>query len=224
MARSRLARRARHARRNGKKTSPSSSPAKRNPPTLNDMAGMVLPSFGAYGGTRLIGRITQVQVAKRWPRWAKHAAALSSLVSFGAAWVLAHRVKAVARYHTPIVIGAGVASLQTLVQTYLPWLGWMTADVQPGDLKLAAPAQRTQPQMTASGGMGMGHTIFDEADAMSDHGAPEWGTYNDAFDQGRQAAPAAPESTDEAAADHSMDEMLADLDVDDGMGNGIFAN
>lgn len=199
---------------------PPGVPWTKNPPVLEDFTDMILPGFGGYGATRLLGRITHVQVAKRWPRFGKHAAALSAVAAFGASWFAAHRVKWLARYHTPIVVGAGIAALKTLVQTYLPWLGWMTADVTDGDTKALPPGQQANPAEATS----MGHTIFDEVDSAGQ----EWATYNDAFDQGsyKNQAPAhtPAESPAAADADQAMGEMLSELGVEDDLGAGIFAN
>lgn len=201
---------------------PPGVPWTKNPPMLEDFTDMILPGFGGYGATRLLGRITHVQVAKRWPRFGKHAAALSAVAAFGASWFAAHRVKWLAKYHTPIVVGAGIAALKTLVQTYLPWLGWMTADVQEGDTR-ALPGAAANPALEG----GMGHTIFDEADAAGQ----EWATYNDAFDQGSYRGQQPPHQQPQAAAnpadaeaDAAMGDMLQDLGVEDDLGQGIFAN
>lgn len=238
MARSKLARRYRRnstpdkprSKKLRKKTwtgppgRPPGVPWTKNPPVLEDFTDMILPGFGGYGATRLLGRITHVQVAKRWPRFGKHAAALSAVAAFGAAWFAAHRVKALSRYHTPIVVGAGIAALKTLVQTYLPWLGWMTADVQEGDTRALPPGQTANP----GGATSMGHSIFDEIDDQVPGGEQTWSTYNDAFDQGsyKNQAPAhAPAETPAAAdADAAMGEMLSELGVEDDLGQGIFAN
>jgi hypothetical protein len=237
MARSKLARRYRRNSSSPTKTKkmkkktwtgppgrPPGVPWTKNPPMLEDFTEMILPGFGGYGATRLLGRITHVQVAKRWPRFGKHAAAISAVAAFGAAWFAAHRVKALSRYHTPIVVGAGIAALKTLVQTYLPWLGWMTADVQDGDTKaLPAPGQTSNGEATA-----MGHSIFDEIDDAGPQGSQEWATYNDAFDKGsyRDQVPAHPPGgpQSDAAADAAMGEMLSELGVEDDLGQGIFAN
>jgi hypothetical protein len=39
--------------------------------------------------------------------------------TFAAAWLGAHRVKALAKYHHPIVIGTGLAAAQSLVLMFL---------------------------------------------------------------------------------------------------------
>jgi hypothetical protein len=237
MARSKLARRYRRNSSDKTKTKklkkktwtgppgrPPGVPWTKNPPVLEDFTDMILPGFGGYGATRLLGRITHVQVAKRWPRFGKHAAAISAVAAFGAAWFAAHRVKALSRYHTPIVVGAGIAALKTLVQTYLPWLGWMTADVQDGDTKALPAGAQANPGETATS---MGHSIFDEIDDAAPQGTQEWATYNDAFDKGsyRNQSPAhTAESPAAADADAAMGEMLSDLGVEDDLGQGIFAN
>jgi hypothetical protein len=139
-----------HAKRKVRvrKNAAEAAPAKRaiaNPPMGTDIVQFILPGFAAYAGTRFLNRIVFTQMNKRWPKYSKHAAALSSVASFLAVWLLGHKIKRIEKYHTPIVVGAAIASMQTLVQTYLPKYGWIVSDVSAaqyknGSKQLPAPA------------------------------------------------------------------------------------
>jgi hypothetical protein len=81
-------------------------------------------------------------VQRRWPKFGKHAAALGAVGAFGGSWFLAHRIKKLAPYHDAIVVGSGIAALQTIVRTYVPKYGWIVSDYKPEDLSQAKqPAQ-----------------------------------------------------------------------------------
>jgi hypothetical protein len=56
-----------------------------------------------------------------------------------AAWLLAHRIPKIAKFHTPIIIGSSIAAVQSLVQTYLPQYGWLVGDITPEAHQVAAP-------------------------------------------------------------------------------------
>lgn len=109
-----------------------------NPPVGTDLLHSVLPGFGAYAATRLLSRIVYSLVQRKWPKLGKHAAALAATGAFGTAWLGAHRIQRLAPYHDVIVIGSGVAALQTIVRTYLPRYGWIVADPKPADVQPAA--------------------------------------------------------------------------------------
>jgi hypothetical protein len=123
-----------------------------NPPMLQDFTHVLLPGFGAYAATRFLQRIVFSVVSKRWPRFGKHAHAASGAAAFGAVWLLAHKIKATAKYHDGIVLGSGIAALQGVAQAYLPKYAWLTSDVQASDVAkprvLTAPA----PSAAATGG------------------------------------------------------------------------
>lgn len=170
MARSKL------LKRYGKKTKasrPRSNPAS-NPPMFMDLVEFIGPGFGAFAATRMASRVVAIQVAKRWPRVAPHAGVVASGASFLAAWLLAHRVKVLERFHTPIVVGAGIATLQTAVQTWFPKLGWIVSDATPE----VAAASTTAALPAATG----------DDDLMDVTNSEEgWHVMNDAHDAGRFA-------------------------------------
>ena len=124
----RLHRRYKHrrSRRSGSDPAP-----RRNPPLFADLAEWVGPGFAGFAATRFATRVAATQIAKRKPSWGKHVGAGVSVGAFLAAWFLAHRVRWLAKYHTPITVGAAIAALQSIIQLYIPRLGWMLADATP---------------------------------------------------------------------------------------------
>jgi hypothetical protein len=141
-----------------------------NPPMFMDLVEFIGPGFAAFAATRMATRVTALQIAKRWPKMAPHAGVAASGASFLAAWLLAHKVKFLERFHTPIVVGAGIALLQTAVQTWIPRLGWMVSDATP---EIAVASQQALP---ATGD-------DDLIDVTNDEDS--WATFNDAHDAGR---------------------------------------
>lgn len=217
MARSKLVKRNK-ARRRRRHTESGSSGPRRNPPLFTDLMSDILPGFGGYAATRFASRISTQVIAKKFPKLARHAGVLSSVAAFGAAWWGAHRVKMLAKYHTPIVVGSGLATIATFIQTYLPGLGWMISEV--GAAEIAAT---TNGKQLAAGDDVIVDTTFE----------PNWNAYNDAYDAGRyqrevlpgQTLPQSAATGEPAAAEMSMEELLGDLDSDPskvGAVGGIF--
>lgn len=182
---------------------------KRNPPLFTEVAEWAVPGFVGFAATRGITRITTNQVAKRLPHYAAHAGAISSIAAFLAGWWFLNRVKFLEKYHTPIVVGAAIATAQSLVQIYTPaWASWLLADPTT-DLNAAAlPAAADDTQSAAlPAGMSVVH------DDPNDY------VYNDAYDAGRQSAPSQPQQSPPAQQATNGEDDLSDLQVD----NGIFA-
>ncbi len=176
---------------------------RKNPAGLSAMATFVGTGFGGFAVTRATSRIMGTAIAKKWPRAAKHAAALIAVGVAGAAWFWGDRIKALAKYHTPIVAGAGIAAAQTLIQTYVPRYGWL----------IGSPLEE-------GGGTTPGQT---QQIAAGSDGDSEWFTYNDAMDAGRYAdetaaLPSAQERGDATPGSDALDDLLAEMDTDGGMG------
>lgn len=221
-----MARRRRLHKRYGskrKRNPETSSRPRANPPLLQEVAEFIGPGFAAFAATRMLTRMAAVQIAKRKPSWAKHAGVLASLGSFAAAWLGAHRVKMLEKYQTPLMVGAGIAALQSMIQLYIPSLGWMISDSTPeiGDATAnALPATVTQQQQIAA------------AQLQPVNEDPAWYTYDDKYDAGRYAKETAATPPQTAAAPKSQvqkeEDLLADLNLDDDSGGsanmGIFSN
>lgn len=201
MARSRL-----HRRYNGSETRP-------NPPLFTDLMEFVVPGFVGFATTRFATYIAATQIAKRKPSLGKHVGVGVSIGAFLAAWFLAHRLKGVAKYHTPIVVGSAIAALQSILQLYFPKIGWMVGDATP---EIAAAHEEAQQ-------------IAEHADLEPVEIDPNEFTYNDSYDAGRYSAPPSskvgkmPKPTPSA----SKDDDLSDLEIDDAIGSqnlGVFSN
>lgn len=156
--------------------------AKHNPPLVTDLAEFVLPGFGGFAAARFVTRCAATQVAKRAPSWGRHAGAVAAVGTFGAAWFLAHKWKWLERWHTPIVVGSAIAALQSLIQLYLPMIGWMVSDATPEIAAGSAAVPSVQDRQLAQ--MRLQPTDED----------PNEFVYNDAYDPGRYAGQNGPAS------------------------------
>jgi hypothetical protein len=157
----------------------------------------------------LLSYVAATQVARRNPSWGKHIGAVAAGGSFLAAWLLAHRVKFLEKHHTPIVVGSAIAAIQSLVQLYLPQLGWMLADpsMQVEQAKLGAAATSQLAEL---------HPVNLD---------PNEYTYNDAFDPGRLAEVATPKRTPTGPATSGQtppirQQMTEDDIISDAIGGG----
>lgn len=188
------------------KRNPDSGSPRSNPPLLMDLAEFIGPGFAAFAATRFGTRIAATQIAKRKPSWGKHAGALASVGAFLAAWLLAHRVKFLAKYSTPIAVGAGIAAAQSIIQLYIPKLGWMVADASPE----IATAAATPTQLPAGSPQPVGRLPADMEYVDED---PAQYTWNDSYDAGRNTTPA---HAQQQAQQTPVDEMM-DVDLDEEM-------
>ena len=202
MARSGLKRYRKKYRRN-----PSESTSSSSRPMLEEIGAFVGPGFVGFAATRFLTRIASQTIAKKKPSLGKHAGALASVGSFLAAWLLAHKWRAISRYQMPLIVGSGLAAAQSLLQLYVPKLGWMVADCSP---ELAAAKQSSQ----------LGPNAADLEPVDED---PSLYVYNDSFDAGRMSST----SSGGNAASSNEDSDLTDLDLGEEVGNtqnlGIFS-
>ncbi len=189
----------------------SRNPARSNPPLITDLMEFVVPGFAGFGATRLLSYVAATQVARRKPSWGKHIGAIAAGGSFLAAWLLIHRVKFLEKHHTPIVVGSAIAAIQSLLQLYLPQLGWMLADptMQVEQAKQVAAATTQLAEL---------HPVNLD---------PNEYTYNDAFDPGRYAeVPPAPRQTNgkvgpATSGPAQQTEQMSDDDIiNDAIGGG----
>lgn len=202
MARSRMHRR--YTRNPG-----TPAPKKNNPPLFTDLLEFVGPGFASFAATRFATRITSTQIAKVRPNLSKHAGAGISVAAFLAAWFLAHRVKWLEKYHTPITVGAAIAALQSLIQIYVPKLGWMISDASPEiDAAVAAP------QLAAA---------RESADLQPVDVDPNEFTYDDSYDAGRYSKTGykpgqSPPIMNRGDGNDEAD--ISDIAMDDAIGQG----
>lgn len=178
---------------------------KANPPLMSEIGEFIIPGFAGFAGTRLLTRIAATQVAKYKPELASHAGALTSIGAFLAAWFLAHRLKWTAQYQQPLVVGAGLALIQSLLQLYFPKLGWIVSDASPEIADASVASQiAAQPQvLTTPNGK-----QYRAQDVQAIHADPNEFTYDDSYDAGRM-------SRDPTSPTQSDADALADLELED---------
>lgn len=214
MARSRLHKR---YKRRYRRNPDGGGSARSNPPLFTDLAEFIGPGFAGFAATRLLTYVTATQIAKRAPKLGKHAGAAASVGSFLAAWFLANRWKWLAKYQMPLVVGSGIAALQSLLQLYVPKIGWMVSDASPQVGQIAA--------RSAKASIGPNP---DDLQPIDDD--PDEYVYNDSYDAGRMDA--TQHAADQRAATGAssappVDDDLADLDLEE-LGQtqnmGIFNN
>lgn len=210
MARSRL------HRRYGRRPRSKDSGPRHNPPLLSDLTEWIAPGFAGFAATRFLTYIAATQIAKRKPSLGKHAGAVASVGSFLAAWYLADKVKYLAKYQMPLVVGSGLAAVQSLLQLYVPKVGWIVSDATP-ELAAQQPQQQLPPGVTSSDQL---REIDDDPNAY---------VYNDSFDAGRVSSPQQRADRQPAATDvasQTDEDLLAELDLEDQAGQaanlGIF--
>jgi len=213
MARSRL------HRRYGKKK-PKSNPVRHNPPLVTDLVEFVVPGFGSFAASRFLTRIASTQVEQRFPSWGKHAGAIAAAGTFLGAWLLAHKWKWLERWHTPIVVGSAIAGLQSVIQLYIPMLGWMVSDATPELAATSAAASQLTAQTTAL------------AQLQPTNYDPNEYTYDERYDAGRLSPVQPPHRTGGAGAPSPDSQQASDMSPEDmaindaigGASLGVFQN
>jgi len=107
----------------------------------------VAPGFGAYAATRFLSRAAFTIADKRKMKSAKHVAVGVGLGTAAAVWAFGDRVKQTQKFYEPILIGAGTAAVQGLIQAYMPRYGWMTGDLPKASPVAAAPSAPSLSEM-----------------------------------------------------------------------------
>jgi hypothetical protein len=209
----------RTARRYRRKHGKSSTSLISNPPLFTDIVMFVGPGFGGYAASRVATKVVSRIAGKlNKPALSKHLGALASVGAFVGAWLLAHKWKPIAKYHTPVVVGSGIAMLHTLAQTYLPGIAVMMDPLagNAGRSPVSLPAPSAQGAITPDGN--------------------EYFTYNDMFDAGVYANEVAPPSevpgspaqqAESAEGEDTLSDLMAELGADGmdlGGDTGIFSN
>lgn len=174
---------------------------------MTDLVEFIGPGFASFAVTRFATRLAAQQLGARKPSWGKHAGALVSAGAFLSAWFLAHRWKWLERWHTPIVVGSAIAAIQSIVQLYIPRVGWML-DAVPEEIT-ATP--QTTAELAATQLSKLGLRAVDED--------PNEYTYNDEYDPGLYSKPQQPPGVQADVSDLAMDDAVGQS------GNlGVFQN
>lgn len=194
-----------------------------NPPLLSDLVEYALPGLGGFILTKFVANLASSQIAKRWPRFAKHAGAVSSLTSFLGAWWFGHKVKFLARWHSPIVVGSGIATAHNLIQIYFPEkLAWMVGSPRQAAVQALVAEQQKQARIAP---VSSAPALPDHLEELTDD--PAWYTFNDSYDGGRYKQGPANSPTQGPPADATavIDTDGNPLDDDiEGLATGLFAN
>lgn len=208
---SKLVRRYKRKKRRNPDDAPASSSSSGGLIALGEIGEYVIPGFAGFATARLGTRIAAVQIGKRRPTWGKHAGAAAAVLAFVAAWTLAHRVKVLKKYQLPLVIGSGLAAIQSLIQLYMPGLGWMVSDAST-ELDAGTQVQQVTAGAAASQLPAGLSPVNDD---------PSNFVYSDAYDAGRMDSQQ--QAADQQAANTSgtVDESMFD-DLDEQQNMGIF--
>lgn len=180
-------------------------------PDVGEVLELAIPGFAAFGASTLATRATTVFVAGKAPSMAKHAGVLTAAGVVALAWFFTRKSKFLHQYQTPIVVGTIIAGLKSVLQLYLPSLGWVVSDPTP---ELAAgsdaAALATTPQVALPQGF---KPVQDD---------PNLYTFDDRFDGSQQAQQSEGAG---GAVQSAEDQLLADLEADQQKnGLGIFGN
>ena len=213
------------ATRKARRKNPDDAPAprtyaRRNPPLKTDLVQFLGPAVGAYAVTRFTGRGLHL-FGSRWPAFQKHLRPLGNLLAFAAAWLASHKWKRLEKYHTPIVVGSGLALIQSLVQTYLPGLAWLL-DAEPARAVLAFPATAPSPTGAVNGFRRRPRVRYVSPGELSSAEVEEM------HEEAQAAAPEAQAAAPEEPEPGEEEAMLADLLGDDeemaDLYGGVFKN
>lgn len=198
-------------------------PVLSNPPLFTDLLEYMAPGVGGFVITKLVANLASSQIAKRWPRFAKHAGALGSISSFLGAWWFGHKVRFLSRWHSPITVGSGIAAAHNLMQIYFPdKVAWLIGSPKHAAQQALVAEQQKQARIAPAGAM---PALPDHLEEVDDD--PSWYTFSDAYDGGRYTQGAASNPTKAPPADASavVDTDAAPLDDDiEDLATGLFAN
>ena len=132
---------------------------RKNPGKLEATAYSLAAGVAGYAVSKFASRLAYAQTIKRFPKVANHAKALTPVAAaFGVHFGSKYWSKS-AEYTEEITIGASVAAVQAIVQTYLPKFAWLISDVQASEYQ--APAVKMPS--TASSSV----DLFEEFEEMS---------------------------------------------------------
>jgi len=95
------------------------------------VATSIAAGFAGYAATRLISRVAYSQAVKKWPKASKHIHFASSAITGLGIFFGSKYSKKTKDYQEELIIGSGIAILQSALQTYMPKFGWVVSDVDP---------------------------------------------------------------------------------------------
>lgn len=187
----------------------------------------ILPAAASYVGARLVGRILRMTVGQKIAggRLQKHFGPLGNLCALLSAYYGSKKINAIRPYQQELIIGAGIALFQSILETYIPALSHF-ADAQPQltaapqKVGLAGAHQAIRPRRTrfvVPGELDSEKAIYNQriAEAQSQNIHAEAQEVDDEYPQSAVNGETI-EYVDE------IDEAMGD--ADDDLNSGIFAN
>lgn len=132
----------------------SKRPKKKNPITESaavDFGMQVGAGFAGYTATRFAMRMMYSQAVKRWPQLAQHLGVLTSAVTATGVYFGTRYWDRAEEYNQSATIGAGIAVLQSIIQTYVPKLGWIVSDMDPSQYAPKALPEANLDDLSAFG-------------------------------------------------------------------------
>lgn len=113
--------------------------------TWSEIANAAVPGLVAYGLGCAAGRIGYKLGKRKSVGFAKHAGPLSSVAFAVGASYAAKKIDYLARWDLSITVGAWIAALKSIAQTYIPQYGWIFNDWHMDDvLPMAQPDDPAQ--------------------------------------------------------------------------------
>lgn len=126
-----------------RKAKAKSNPEKKQ---VMEFGANVGAGFAGYAATRFISRVAYSQALKRFPKASSHVHVAASALGAAGVYFGSKHWEKVDEYHEAAAIGAGIALLQTTMQTYLPKFGWLVSDVSEDQYTRKKKVKRTLPE------------------------------------------------------------------------------
>jgi hypothetical protein len=125
--------------------------ARSNPETKQaiELATNVGAGFAGYAATRLLSRMAYATALKRFPKGSPYIHIAASALSATGVYFGSKHWSKVDEYHEAASIGAGIAVMQTALQTLAPKLGWIVSDVSADQYVAKAKRELPAADMTS---------------------------------------------------------------------------
>lgn len=136
----------------GRRRNPNGTLAATSSPSITenlvDLAKPIAFGLASYTGVRLTGRIAFRLARKKSPGLARHLGPWASVAAALGAWAAAEKLESLQGNKTEIVIGAGIAAVQGLLQTYIPQYAWIMNDYHLDDLAVPVAVKQADGTVT----------------------------------------------------------------------------
>lgn len=141
-------------------------------------------AFAGYAANRILGRFVYSKAMARWPEAGKHVAVAASVAGVAGAYYLPEFWAPAKDYEDAVLLGAGVAAIQAVAQTYIPRYGWLVGDWQEPEASGLPVAGSLTAGGAAAAPAALPPASSEEAlnKLLSDNGLEPVGDYADAAD------------------------------------------